>query len=147
MCKRRIESCSSLFQTQNGFCKTQNLSVVSLSATRKRLRLTAQGERARGRIGAASDDFIHQRRVACMTVDDVTAAADVSGSQRYEYFPDEDDLVQAVLDYQADTVVNSQRRADFGNVLGLRAWRGSALFRGRRGCVESTGRGPDWRRG
>lgn len=73
-----------------------------------------------------------QRGVAGTTLEDVKAAADVSGSQLYRYFPDKDDLVQAVLDYQADTVVNNRRQADFGNIVRLRAWRGSAPLRGRR---------------
>jgi TetR/AcrR family transcriptional regulator, transcriptional repressor for nem operon len=69
--------------------------------------------------------------VADTTLEDVKAAADVSGSQLYHYFPDKDDLVQAVLDYQADTAVNN-RQADFGKIVRLRAWRGSAPLRGRR---------------
>jgi TetR/AcrR family transcriptional repressor of nem operon len=64
-----------------------------------------------------------QRGVAGTTLEDVKAAADVSGSQLYHYFLDKDDLVQAVLDYQADTAVNNRRQADFG---------GSAPLRGRR---------------
>jgi len=72
-----------------------------------------------------------QRGVAGTTLEDVKAAADVSGSQLYHYFPDKDDLVQAVLDYQADTAVNNRRQADFGNIVRLRAWRGSAPLRGR----------------
>jgi AcrR family transcriptional regulator len=67
--------------------------------------------------------LIHQRGVAGTTLEDVKAAADVSGSQLYHYLPDKDDLVQAVTDYQADTAVNNQRQADFGSIEGLRAWR------------------------
>jgi AcrR family transcriptional regulator len=72
-----------------------------------------------------------QRGVAGTTLEDVKAAADVSGSQLYHYFLDKDDLVQAVLDYQADTAVNNRRQADSGNIVRLRAWRGSAPLRGR----------------
>jgi AcrR family transcriptional regulator len=103
-----------------------------VSHARERPKLTAKGERARARIVAASAHLIHQRGVAGTTLEDVKAAADVSGSQLYHYLPDKDDLVQAVVDYQADTAVNNQRQADFGNIVRLRAWRGSAPLRGRR---------------
>ena len=55
--------------------------------------------------------LIHERGVAGTTLEDVKVAAEVSGSQMYHYFPDKDDLVQAVIDYQADTIVNRQRHA------------------------------------
>ena len=103
-----------------------------VSHARERPKLTAKGERARARIVAASAHLIHQDGVAGTTLEDVKAAADLSGSQLYHYLPDKDDLVQAVLDYQADTAVNNQRQADFGNIVRLRAWRGSAPLRGRR---------------
>jgi len=102
-----------------------------VSHARERPKLTAKGERARARIVAASAHLIHQDGVAGTTLEDVKAAADLSGSQLYHYLPDKDDLVQAVLDYQADTAVNNQRQADFGNIVRLRAWRGSAPLRGR----------------
>ena len=38
-------------------------------------------------------------------------AAEVSGSQMYHYFPDKDELVQAVIDYQADSIVRRNRHA------------------------------------
>jgi AcrR family transcriptional regulator len=41
--------------------------------------------------------LIHQRSVAGITLEDVKAAADVSGSQLYHYLPDKDDLVRAVV--------------------------------------------------
>ncbi len=56
-------------------------------------------------------------------LDDVKAAAEVSGSQLYHYLPDKDELVQAVIDYRANTIVNNQRHADLGSVKGLQGWR------------------------
>ena len=38
-------------------------------------------------------------------------AAEVSGSQMYHYFPDKNERVQAVIDYQAESIVNRQRHA------------------------------------
>ena len=81
-------------------CQTQNLGRgVMVSHARERPKLTAKGERARARIVAASARLIRQRGVAGTTLEDVKAAAHVRGSQPYHYFPDKDDLVQAVLDY------------------------------------------------
>jgi TetR/AcrR family transcriptional regulator, transcriptional repressor for nem operon len=61
--------------------------------------------------------------VAGTTLDDVRAAAEVSGSQLYHYFSDKDELVQAVIDHQADAIVGNQRQADIGSAGGLEAWR------------------------
>jgi AcrR family transcriptional regulator len=83
--------------------------------------------------------------VAGTTVEDVKAAADVRGSQLYRYFPDKDDLVRAVLDYQADTAVDNQRQADFGNIVRLRPARLSSTS-WPAGCVELTRRAAGWHR-
>ena len=88
-----------------------------------RPRLTPKGERTRARIVEEAAILIHERGVAGTTLDDVKAAAEVSGSQLYHYFPDKNDLVQAVIDYQADATVTNQRHADLGSVEGVQAWR------------------------
>jgi TetR/AcrR family transcriptional regulator, transcriptional repressor for nem operon len=88
-----------------------------------RARLTPKGKRTRTRIVGAAARLIHERGVAGTTLDDVRTAAEVSGSQLYHYFTDKDELVQAVIDYQAEVIVGNQRRADLGTVEGLRAWR------------------------
>jgi TetR/AcrR family transcriptional repressor of nem operon len=90
-------------------------------------RLTPKGERTRARIVAAAARLIHQRSVAGTTLDDVKAAAGVSGSQLYHYFPDKDDLVQAVIEHQARTIAGNQRQADLGTPGGLRAWRDTVI--------------------
>jgi AcrR family transcriptional regulator len=63
--------------------------------------------------------------VAETTLEDIRAAAEVSGSQVYHYFADKQALVRAVIDYQTDAVIDSQ--ADhldaLDTVSGLRAWR------------------------
>ena len=87
-----------------------------------RPRLTPKGERTRARIVAEAAVLIHERGVAGTTLDDVKAAAEVSGSQLYHYFPDKNDLVQAVIDYQADTIVNRNRHALSG-ANGVEDWR------------------------
>ena len=91
-----------------------------------RPRLTPKGERTRARIVEEAAVLIHERGVAGTTLDDVKAAAEVSGSQMYHYFPDKDELVQAVIDYQADAIVNRHRQAlDSAN--GVEAWRNMVI--------------------
>jgi TetR/AcrR family transcriptional regulator, transcriptional repressor for nem operon len=107
------------------------------SDARDRPRLTLKGQRTRARIVAAAARLIHQRGVAATTLDDVKAAAQVSGSQLYHYFPDKDDLVQAVIDHQADTIAGNQRQADLGSFDGLRAWRDTVISQAKR----SNGKG------
>ena len=94
-----------------------------VNETSGRPRLTPKGERTRARIVEEAAALIHERGVAGTTLDDVKAAAEVSGSQLYHYFPDKNDLVQAVIDYQADATVTNQRHADLGSVEGVQAWR------------------------
>ena len=94
-----------------------------VNETSGRPRLTPKGERTRARIVEEAAILIHERGVAGTTLDDVKAAAEVSGSQLYHYFPDKNDLVQAVIDYQADATVTNQRHADLGSAEGVQAWR------------------------
>ena len=91
--------------------------------TRHRPRLTPKGERTRARIVAAAAALIHERGVAGTTLDDVRTAAEVSGSQLSHYFAGKDELVQAVIDHQADVIVGNQEQADLGTTEGIRAWR------------------------
>src|SRR5271165_5162675 len=88
-----------------------------------RSRLTPKGERTRSRIIVAAALLINERGVAGTTLEDVRTAAEVSGSQLYHYFADKDELVQAVIDRQADVIVGNQQDADLGTIDGLRAWR------------------------
>jgi TetR/AcrR family transcriptional repressor of nem operon len=90
--------------------------------TSDRPRLTAKGARTRARIVEAAAALIHERGVAGTTLEDVRAAAGVSGSQMTHYFADKNDLVQAVIDYQADSIVNRQRHA-LSSANGVEVWR------------------------
>ena len=84
--------------------------------------LTPKGARTRTRIVEAAAALIHEGGVAGTTLDDVKVAAGVSGSQMYHYFPDKNELLQAVIDYQADTIVSHQRQVLSG-ANGVEAWR------------------------
>ncbi len=92
------------------------------NATGDRPRLTPKGARTRARIVEEAAALIHERGVAGTTLEDVRVAAEVSGSQMYHYFPDKNELVQAVIDHQADAIVNRQRQA-MGSPNGVEAWR------------------------
>jgi AcrR family transcriptional regulator len=79
----------------------------------------------------AAARLIYEHGVASTTLDDVKAAAGVSGSQMYHYFPDKDELVQAVISHQADVIAGNQRQADLGSAGGLRAWRDAVIAQAR----------------
>jgi TetR/AcrR family transcriptional repressor of nem operon len=107
--------------------------------TSERPKLTPKGERTRARIVEKAADLIHERGVAATTLEDVKVAAEVSGSQLYHYFPDKNELVQAIIDYQADTIVKHNRQA-LGSPKGVEAWRkmvvtGVRSTQGKGGCA------------
>jgi TetR/AcrR family transcriptional regulator, transcriptional repressor for nem operon len=87
-------------------------------------RLTAKGQRTRERIVAAAAELIFERGVSGTTIEDVQAAAGVSASQLYHYFPSKNDLVRAVIQYQEQGVVGAQEQAlaHLDTLDGLRAW-------------------------
>ena len=100
-------------------------------------RLTRRGRETRQRIVAAAAELMFENGVAETTLEDIRAAAGVSGSQVYHYFDDKQALVRAVIDYQADAVLDAQ--GDHLNRLdtmpGLRAWRDFLVDHQRRlGC-------------
>src|SRR5260370_38442918 len=67
-----------------------------VNETSGRPRLTPKGERTRARIVEEAAVLIHERGVAGTTLDDVKAAAEVSGSPRYHQFPAKTDPMPAV---------------------------------------------------
>ena len=93
-----------------------------VNETSERPKLTAKGARTRARIVEEAAALIHERGVAATTLEDVKVAAEVSGSQMYHYFPDKDELVQAVIDYHADGIVSRNRQA-LGSANGVEVWR------------------------
>src|SRR5258708_322037 len=99
--------------------------------------LTRRGRETRQRIVAAAAELMFENGVAETTLEDIRAAAGVSGSQVYHYFEDKQALVHAVIDYQTDAVLDVQGthldRLD--TMAGLRAWRGLLVDHQRRlGC-------------
>ena len=99
--------------------------------------LTRRGRETRQRIVAAAAELMFENGVAETTLEDIRAAAGVSGSQVYHYFEDKQALVRAVIDYQAGAVLDTQGahldRLD--TMPGLRAWRDFLVGHQRRlGC-------------
>ena len=99
--------------------------------------LTRRGRETRQRILAAAAELMFENGVAETTLEDIRAAAGVSGSQVYHYFEDKQALVRAVIDYQTDAVLDVQGthldRLD--TMPGLRAWRDFLVDHQRRlGC-------------
>src|ERR1700760_898796 len=100
-------------------------------------RLTRRGRETRQRIVAAAAALMFENGVAETTLEDIRAAAGVSGSQVYHYFEDKQALVRAVIDYQADAVLDAQddHLNHLDTVPGLRAWRDFIVEHQRRlGC-------------
>ncbi|HXB48856.1 MAG TPA: TetR/AcrR family transcriptional regulator [Streptosporangiaceae bacterium] len=109
------------------------------SAAHARQGFTPKGERTRGRIVDAAAQLIYERGVAGTTLEDIRSAAGVSGSQLSHYFADKEELVQAVITHQAETIADNQQRADLSNPEGLRAWRNTVIAqvensKGKGGC-------------
>jgi TetR/AcrR family transcriptional regulator, transcriptional repressor for nem operon len=88
-------------------------------------KLTSKGIQTRQRIIVAAADLIFERGVAGTTMEDVRGAAEVSSSQIYHYFADKEALVQAVIEYQNETIIGGQEPmlARLDTLAGLRAWR------------------------
>jgi TetR/AcrR family transcriptional repressor of nem operon len=72
-------------------------------------RLTAKGRATRKRIVAAASELMLQRGVARTTIEDIQEAAAISTSQMYHYFADKNDLVAAVIEFQTENVLGTQR--------------------------------------
>jgi TetR/AcrR family transcriptional regulator, transcriptional repressor for nem operon len=117
-------------------CQAQNVAIIRnmTDETRPRPRLTPKGERTRARIVAAAAALINERGVAGTTFEDVRTAAEISGSQLSHYFAGKDELVQAVIDHQADAIVANQEQADLGTTEGIEAWRDMVIT-----AARSTG--------
>jgi TetR/AcrR family transcriptional repressor of nem operon len=99
--------------------------------------LTRRGRETRQRIVAAAAELMFENGVAETTLEDIRAAAGVSGSQVYHYFEDKQALVRAVIDYQADAVLDTQgaHLDQLDTLPGLRAWRDFLVEHQRRlGC-------------
>ena len=88
-------------------------------------RLTPKGRATRERILATAADLILRHGVTGAGIDDVRAAAGVSGSQMTHYFRDKQQLVKAVVAWQAQSVLTEHRAPQLGELdtfAALRLW-------------------------
>ena len=88
-------------------------------------RLTAKGTATRRRIVEAAAQLMYEHGVTEATLEDVRAAAGVSGSQIYHYFADKQALLLAVIDHQTEAVLDRQapHLGHLDTIGQLRAWR------------------------
>ncbi|MET0701789.1 MAG: TetR/AcrR family transcriptional regulator [Mycobacterium sp.] len=103
------------------------------------IKLTAKGQRTRARIIDVAAQSIWERGVTATTLEDVKLAAEVSSSQLYHYFANKEQLINAVIERQADTLVNTTEEADLGTPESLAAWRDlivghASAIQGQGGC-------------
>ena len=94
-------------------------------------RLTPKGQATRNRIIEAATGLIAQHGVAGTAIEDVRAAAGVSGSQLYHYFDSKQALIRAVITRQADSALESggPRITALDSFEALRAWADAAIER------------------
>ncbi len=88
-------------------------------------RLTPKGRATRERILQVAADLILQHGVTGAGIDDVRAAAGVSGSQMTHYFRDKQHLVKDVIAWQAQSVLSEHRAPQLGELdtfAALRLW-------------------------
>jgi TetR/AcrR family transcriptional regulator, transcriptional repressor for nem operon len=88
-------------------------------------RLTAKGQATRERILRTAAGLLLRRGVAGTGIDDVRAAAGVSGSQMTHYFRDKQHLVKDVIAWQMESVLSQHRAPELGELdsfAALRLW-------------------------
>jgi AcrR family transcriptional regulator len=91
----------------------------------KTRRLTPKGQETRRRIVAAAAQLMYERGITEATLEDVRAAAGVSGSQVYHYFAGKQALLLAVIEHQTEAVLEMQQPHfdTLDTMAGLRGWR------------------------
>jgi TetR/AcrR family transcriptional regulator, transcriptional repressor for nem operon len=89
-------------------------------------KLTRKGRATKERIISVAADLIYERGVAGTSIEDVRAAAGVSGSQMTHYFQDKRSLVADVVDHQAKVVIEFERGPEVGPLDSFAALRGWA---------------------
>jgi TetR/AcrR family transcriptional repressor of nem operon len=92
-------------------------------------KLTRKGQATRDRIVEATARLIGERGVAATGVEDIRAAAGVSGSQLYHYFDSKRSLIRAVIATQAAAVINAQTSTlgALDSFDALRAWADASI--------------------
>jgi AcrR family transcriptional regulator len=95
-------------------------------------KLTRKGRATKERIVSAAAELIYEHGVAGTSIEDVRAAAGVSGSQMTHYFQDKRSLVADVVDHQAKVVIELESSSELGaldSFEALRGWAAAAVQR------------------
>lgn len=102
-----------------------------VTETAKPRRLTPKGQATRNRIIEAATELVARHGVAGTGIDEVRAAAGVSGSQLYHYFDSKQALIRAVITRQADAALGAgaPRIGALDSFEALRAWADAAIER------------------
>jgi TetR/AcrR family transcriptional regulator, transcriptional repressor for nem operon len=83
--------------------------------------LTAKGERTRARIVDTAAALMLRDGVAGTTIEGVCATAGVGRSQVYHYFDDKNELVRAVIERQAELILDGQE-PHLAHIRGWESW-------------------------
>ena len=102
-----------------------------VNETSDRPRLTPKGARTRERIVEEAAALIHDAESRAPPWKTSRWRRKLAAAQMYHYFPDKNDLVQAVIDYQAETIVGRNRQA-LSKANGVEAWRNMVTTAARR---------------
>ncbi|MFI5712979.1 TetR/AcrR family transcriptional regulator [Kribbella sp. NPDC051620] len=86
-------------------------------------KLTRKGRATKERIVSVAADLIYEHGVAGTSIEDVRAAAGVSGSQMTHYFQDKRSLVADVVDHQARVVIEFESSPQVGGLDSFEALR------------------------
>jgi TetR/AcrR family transcriptional repressor of nem operon len=90
---------------------------------------TARGAATRTRIIDAASRLVAEKGVAGTRLDDIMTDSDTSKSQIYHYFSDRETLMCAVVEAQADRVLNFQKSCldQVESIADLRTWRDKVI--------------------
>src|SRR5690349_4887424 len=97
----------------------------AVAAVRGAHKLTEKGQATRARILEHAAELIYTHGVHATNNEKLRHAADVSGSQINHYFPTKEDLVLAVIAWQAERVLafhRGERFAGFDDLDAFREW-------------------------
>ncbi|HVX46572.1 MAG TPA: TetR/AcrR family transcriptional regulator [Mycobacteriales bacterium] len=91
-------------------------------------KLTDKGQATRARILEQAAELIYTNGVHATNNEQVRRAAGVSGSQLNHYFPTKESLVLAVIEWQAERVLETHRSEQFAGFDSLETFRKWAAF-------------------
>lgn len=97
-------------------------------------KLTDKGQATRARILQHAAELIYTKGVGGTNNELLRSAADVSGSQLSHYFPNKESLVLAVIDWQADSILEfhrSEQFAGFDTIAAFQDWADFYVLSGR----------------